>query len=156
MNQLKKDSAAFFSRLNRVSRRCMEAVLEGKPKCHYPVLHRVVCAMEHCGSGSEIYVSGLSRALNESPQSVSRTLRILEQDGLVERCTDPGDRRKTMVRLTPLGMENHKICTEAVQQFGAAVAARLGPERLSRMHEDFEALLAAMEAEASEKEETHD
>lgn len=146
-----RDSISFFSRMSRVMQQCMDSVLSSQPKCRYHILHRLAAVIEACGKDGSIYVSDLSNTLYSTPQGVSRGLRILEQDGLVERCTDPADRRKTMVRLTHVGQEAHDACEAAIQEYGAAVAARLGPERLQRMHEDFNALLAAMEAEAQER-----
>lgn len=149
MDQFQKDSIAFFSRMSRVSRRCMDSVLTSKPRCHFAILHRVAAAIETEGVDGCISVSALAKVLDDVPQAVSRGLRILEEDGLVERLTDPADRRKTMVRLTREGQEAHDACSSAVMAYGNAVSARLGTERLQRMHEDFNALLAAMEAEAA-------
>lgn len=149
MNRYQKDSIAFFNRMNRVSRRCMESVLGGMPKCHFGMLHRLAEAIATDGQDGGIYVSDLARCLGDSPQAVSRGLRILETDGLVERCTDAADRRKTMVRLTEKGQHDHDACAQAMLDYGAAVAVRLGEERFHRMHEDIEAMLAAMEAEAA-------
>lgn len=150
MNQFQKDSIAFFNRLNRVARKCTENVLNGKPRCHFTMLHGLAAAIETEGSDGSIYVSDLARTLDASPQAVSRSLRILEQDGLAERCTDPNDRRKTMVRLTQQGQQAHDECAAAMDAFGLAVMKRLGTERLQRMYADFEALIAAMEAESAE------
>ncbi|MCQ2419770.1 MAG: MarR family transcriptional regulator [Clostridia bacterium] len=144
-----RDSVTFFSRLNRISRRCMDSVLNTKPKCHFGILHRLAVAIETDGRDGSIDVSELAKTLYGTPQAVSRGLRILEQDGLVERGTDPSDRRKSTVRLTQAGKQAHEACELAMFQYGAAVAERLGQERLRRMHADIEALLQAMEEEAS-------
>lgn len=143
-----RDALSFVSRMTKTAKRCMSAVLEGKPKCHFGSLHGLAMAIEATGNNGSIYVSDLSQTLYGSPQAVSRCLRILEQDGLIERCMDPNDRRKTLVRLTPEGQQAHDACETAMQEYGTAVAARLGAERLRRMQEDLEALIAAMEAEA--------
>lgn len=148
MDQWKKDSVAFFSRLEKISRRCSESVLSGKPKCHFFMLHRLAAAIEQAGQDGCIPVSELSKHFYDTPQAVSRGLRILEQDGLVERIVDPADRRRTLVRLTQQGSVSHDACESAMEEYGRAVAERMGSERLRRMQEDYYALLEAMEAEA--------
>lgn len=144
-----QDSISFLESLTRLSRRTKELVLASKPKCHFAILHRVAKAIETDGHDASISVSELTRVFEASPQAVSRGLRILEQDGLVERCPDVSDRRKMTVRLTPEGKQAHDECEAAMMKYGCAVAERLGPERLQRMREDLNALLEAMEAEAN-------
>lgn len=146
MHTCMKDAVSFFNQVSKVAQRCMDSVLENQPRCHFHILHRLVMAIEANGQDGSIAVSELATLLYNSPQAVSRGLRILEQDGLVERCTDPADRRKTTVRLTPQGKQAHDACEAAMQTYGAAVAARLGQERLQQMSADFHALLNAMEA----------
>lgn len=144
-----KDSIAFFHRVSRVSKRYMDSALSMQPRCHFGILHRVAIAIEADGQDGCISVSELAKKLYDAPQAVSRGLRILEEDNLIERLADPADRRKTLVRLTPEGQQAHDICASALEQHGTAVAMRLGAERLQRMQEDFNALLDAMEAEAA-------
>lgn len=152
MDQFERDSIAFFSRLGRVSKRYLDSVLDEQPKCHFGILHRVVMAIESCGQDGCIPVSKLTKLLKDMPQAVSRDLRVLEQDGLVERYPDPADRRKTMVRLTQEGKRCHDACEKALRQHGLAVVERMGQERLHRMFEDFNSLLEALEAEAANAE----
>lgn len=146
MHSCMKDAVSFFNQVSKVAQRCMDSVLAEQPRCHFHILHRLAVAIAANGQDGSIAVSELATLLYNSPQAVSRGLRILEQDGLVERCTDPADRRKTTVRLTPQGQQDHDACEAAMQAYGAAVAARLGHERLHQMGEDFHALLEAMEA----------
>lgn len=148
MYQRERDSIAFFTRMSRTAKRCIDAALANQPKCHYGVLHRLAVAIETCGRDGGINVSELASTLYDTPQAVSRCLRMLEQEGLVERCTDPEDRRKTVVRLTPAGQQAHDACAEAMDAFGTAVTGVLGEERLRRMGEDLNEMLSAMEAEA--------
>ncbi|WP_444664273.1 MarR family winged helix-turn-helix transcriptional regulator [Cellulomonas sp. CW35] len=49
--------------------------------------------------------SELAAAQRVRPQSMARTVRTLEEDGLVERSTDPTDARKSPVVLTARGRE---------------------------------------------------
>ncbi|MFE7845471.1 MarR family winged helix-turn-helix transcriptional regulator [Microbacterium sp. NPDC057407] len=49
--------------------------------------------------------SALSEVLATGPSYVSKIVRRLESDGLVERKTDPTDRRATLISLTAAGEE---------------------------------------------------
>jgi DNA-binding MarR family transcriptional regulator len=43
--------------------------------------------------------------LRTSPQSLTRTLASLDEQGMVRRATDPGDRRQSMLSITTTGVE---------------------------------------------------
>ena len=49
--------------------------------------------------------SRLAAAQRVRPQSMARTVRTLEAEGLVERATDPHDARKSPVGLTDAGRD---------------------------------------------------
>ena len=68
---------------------------------------------------------------NELPKNFEEFLRLLEQDGMVERETDSKDRRKTLVRITPAGMEALRGCEDALNAYFARVMARLGAKVVS-------------------------
>ena len=55
------------------------------------------------GQDGAIYVSDLAKELHQPLPAISRSLRMMEQDGLIQREADPADRRKTLVRITPEG-----------------------------------------------------
>lgn len=50
-------------------------------------------------------LSELALHLRIAPRSATEVVDDLEQAGLVERAPDPGDRRATLVELTPRGVE---------------------------------------------------
>ena len=91
-----------------------------------------------------------AKAVHESVPSSSRTLRMLEQEGLAVRETDPQDRRKTRVRITPKGEADRLACEQAMGAFWDRVTQRLGPQRLAQLCEGTGYLLDAMEAELNE------
>jgi DNA-binding MarR family transcriptional regulator len=51
--------------------------------------------------------SALALACDIAPRTVTELVDLLERDGLVERRTDPADRRARQVHLTPAGREVH-------------------------------------------------
>lgn len=53
--------------------------------------------------GGPITMTELARAEQVRPPTISRLARELENDGLVERFTDPGDRRVQLLRATRKG-----------------------------------------------------
>lgn len=55
------------------------------------------------GAGSPLRVSELARRLDVIPRSATSVADLLESRGLVERRPDPGDRRATLVAMTPSG-----------------------------------------------------
>lgn len=141
-----------LNRTGRIMKRCFSDLLTEQERCHYGMLHRLHCAIETKGSGGQIYVSQLANLFYDTPQAISRSLRILEQDGLILRQTDTNDRRKTIVRLTPAGQQAHDACENAIMEYSNAVFRRLGPERMRSLYENHEALLAAFEAENKSRE----
>ena len=74
-------------------------------------------------------------------------LRLLEQDGHILRETDPNDRRKTLVRITPQGEQARLAGEQAISGYFSRVMARLTPEELAQMVALKDAFLAAIVAE---------
>ena len=83
--------------------------------------------------------------------AVSRALRQLEQDGLIERITDPNDRRKTLVRATEKGLAASRQCETALNHYFAGVMQHLTPQQRVQFHELKDALLDAVTAENAEQ-----
>ena len=84
--------------------------------------------------------------------AISRSLRQLEQDGLVLREADPADRRKTLVRITPEGYAACARCEDALSDYFACVMARLTPEQVQQMNTLRGALMDAILAENASRE----
>ena len=139
----------YIGRLREASARGVRAALADAPKCRFGMLERLQFAIEQYGKEGTIYVSDLARAAKKPLPAVSRALRLLEQDGMAERQTDPHDRRKTLVRITPAGLQAIQACEASLNAYFARVMARLEPEQLARMGELRDVLLAALEAETA-------
>ncbi len=93
----------FVSRLHTMSKRGMRGALADCPRCHFGMLENLHILIEQRGVEGAIYVSEVARAMRQPMPAVSRGLRMMEQDGSIVRETDPNDRRKTFVRITPAG-----------------------------------------------------
>ena len=131
----------FFGRLSKASRAGMKAALRGCPKCHFPMLEN-----------GAVYVSDFAREAHQPLPAISRSLRQLEQDGLVLREADPADRRKTLVRITPEGYAACARCEDALSDYFACVMARLTPEQVQQMNVLRGALMDAILAENASRE----
>ena len=57
------------------------------------MLHRLYTIIRRSGRDGAVSVSELTFRMYDFPQAVSRALRILEKDGLIQRTADPEDRR---------------------------------------------------------------
>jgi len=53
--------------------------------------------------------------------SLSRSLNKLEESGVIVRKEDPKDKRKTVIHLTPLGMEWRVVAKETVVNFNETI-----------------------------------
>ena len=92
--------------------------------------------------------------MHQPMPAVSRGLRAMEQDGHITRETDPGDRRKTLVRITPEGERARSANEQAMNAYFARIMARLTPEELAQANAVKDALLAAIEAENESMQQT--
>lgn len=143
----------FVSRLHTMSRRGMRAALADCPKCHFGMLENLHIIIQQRGVDGAVYVSDVARAVRQPMPAVSRGLRQMEQDGSIVRETDPNDRRKTLVRITPQGEQARLQSEQALSEHFARIMARLTPEQIDQMNALRGALLDAIEAENNAQEE---
>ena len=134
----------YLHRLSTEGKRGAKMALESCPKCHFIMLEGVLMTIEEHGQNGTIYVSDLAAAVKQPLPAVSRALRQLEQDGLIERITDPNDRRKTLVRPTEKGLD-------ASRQVFERVICRIPEEQREQLFSLTGVLLEAVEAENAEQ-----
>ena len=137
----------YIHRLSKASKAGMKAALADCPKCHFPMLEGLLGCIRLHGQDGAVYISDLVQELHQPLPAISRTVRQMEQDGLVERFADPADRRKTLVRITPAGERARKANEQAMNDYFARIMARLTPDQLAQANAVKDALLAAIEAE---------
>ncbi|GCE46045.1 DNA-binding MarR family transcriptional regulator [Thermosporothrix hazakensis] len=77
------------------------------------ILYLLKGCEEH-GHAEGMRVSDISKLLLVTPPTVTQVLKGLEQDELIERHTNPKDRRATFIRLTEKG---HSIIQRAFDSF---------------------------------------
>lgn len=137
----------FVSRLHTMSKRGMRGALADCPRCHFGMLENLHILIEQRGVDGAIYVSEVARAMHQPMPAVSRGLRTMEQDGSIVRETDPNDRRKTWVRITPQGEQARLQSEQALNNYFARIMARLTQEQIDQMNSLRGVLLDAIEAE---------
>ena len=142
----------FINRLHSAGKRGMQTVLTGCPKYHFAMLEGIINTIRAYGQDGAINVTQLAQQFKKPMPVISRGLRQLEDDGLIERETDPNDRRKTLVRVTQKGYEDSRLCEEALSDYFNCITARLTPEQLEQLISLKDVLMDAIEAENVERE----
>ncbi|WP_438962144.1 MarR family winged helix-turn-helix transcriptional regulator [Nonlabens sp.] len=63
--------------------------------------------------------------------SLSRTLKMMEQKGLISRQKNPEDGRSVLIHLTDFGIEMRNFSKNVVKSFDTAVKQNIEPEKLN-------------------------
>lgn len=67
--------------------------------------------------------------------SLSRTLKTMEEKGLIERKPNPEDGRGVIIHLTQFGREKRAYSREKVLTFNEAIRNNIAPEKLQHFYE---------------------
>ena len=62
--------------------------------------------------------------------SLSRSLNKLEDAGVIERKPDPNDKRKSVIQLTPLGMDWREVAKGVVIEFNEKIQSHFEKEEM--------------------------
>lgn len=89
----------------------------------------------------------LGPKMGMEPTSLSRTLKTMEENGLIYRKTDDVDKRKVLIFLTPQGVEKRKIARQVVLDFNDHVMSRIPKGKLKVFFEVAERLDEAIDIE---------
>lgn len=85
-------------------------------------------------NGGVLTVSELAERIHAKSSAVSRTLKSLEDAGLVERTVNKNDRRNTYVTLTEKGMDRRNEVSREMDDFGQAVFRQMGEEDMQKLN----------------------
>lgn len=102
----------------------------GLPMGEYWMLQLIRRRQDEEPEAAGVYVSALTEYTHASPPAVSRTLRKLEEKTLVQRRTDPKDRRTTYVVLTEQGQTLLEVSHRQMEELAHRVAQRMGGDAL--------------------------
>lgn len=103
------------------------------PPCHFELFFKICLSMSKLEKDGKVNVSDLAKAMCQIPSAISRDLRTLEKEQLVERLPDPEDRRRMTVRMTEFGREVYTQYETALLSYLRSVLDRFGEENLSRL-----------------------
>jgi|TARA_B110000014_G_C19896247_1_gene463671 DNA-binding MarR family transcriptional regulator len=67
--------------------------------------------------------------------SLSRTLKNMEEKGLIYRKKNPNDGRSVLIFLTDYGIDMRNISREKVYSFNETINKNLSPEKIANFHE---------------------
>jgi homoprotocatechuate degradation regulator HpaR len=96
-------------------------------------------------NGSRIEVTELARATYLLGPSLSRILKDLEAENLIERRPDPVDLRRTHVTISRAGLELIERISPESEMIYATIAKAVGPERMAELQRLLEELETAMQ-----------
>ncbi|MFN5911006.1 MAG: MarR family winged helix-turn-helix transcriptional regulator [Bacteroidota bacterium] len=77
----------------------------------------------------------LGPRMGMEPTSLSRTLRSMEERGLIRRQEDIKDKRKVLIFLTPDGVEKRREVRNFVIGFNEKIAKNISKSKLKAFHE---------------------
>tara|TARA_Y100000385_G_C13095782_1_gene641206 strand:+ start:160 stop:636 length:477 start_codon:yes stop_codon:yes gene_type:complete len=80
-------------------------------------------------------VTKIAPRMGMEPNSLSRILKTMEKDKLIERVADSLDKRKVLVRLTEKGSNIRKVSIKSVFRLNNALIKDLDPIKLRHFYE---------------------
>lgn len=110
-------------------------IMEGLTRLEALALQQIWVVMKANPEKKGIYVSELAKRMRVMLPSASRTLKTLEERGLIYREADPESRRNTCISLTKKGEEVRAKCMEAIGTLMERVIDRMGKEDMEKLIE---------------------
>lgn len=92
----------------------------------------------------DLAVGRLAGLLDTDQTTVTRNLRLLEQNGLVRQEVDPADRRRRVIHMTAEGRRVFRAALPNWQKAQAELASRLGDDRTARLNRQLDDVLARL------------
>jgi DNA-binding MarR family transcriptional regulator len=117
-----------------------------RPRSELPGASRAV--LEHLALSGPLTIGEAAVHMRRAQSVISEIVSHLERDGLIEREHDPGDRRRTLIWLTPAGHEVLRRDRDVlgVDQLARAMA-RLPPGRADALNAAMGALIECAQAD---------
>ena len=130
--------------LHRLVLSCRSLPTGGLPMGEFLMLQLIGRQLERKPDAPGVYVSQLTQCSYVSPPAVSRTLRRLEGKGLVQRRTDPKDRRTAYVVLTEEGQALLTASRQELRLLALRVVERMGGDDLQVLTKQLDRLTEAV------------
>jgi DNA-binding MarR family transcriptional regulator len=87
----------------------------------------------------------LGPRMGMEPTSLSRTLKGMEEKGLIERRPDKVDGRSVRVFLTPLGLDSRRQARDLVIGINERLSTMLGSETIQQLNDGLQKLNTILE-----------
>lgn len=139
----------FLGEFRKTAQREMNRAVGELPRCHFGMLEQLHFIIRDQGKGGAVPVGLINRQFHMAPPAVSRALHNLESQGSIRRFSDPSDRRRTLVEITPQGEKARRRCEAAMHGYLRGIIDRLGEENVRRILADWRLLEQAMKDEAA-------
>jgi DNA-binding MarR family transcriptional regulator len=116
------------------------------PRCELPGASRAV--LEHLALAGPLTIGEAAAHMHRAQSVISEIVTHLERDGLLERENDPGDRRRTLIWLTPGGHEALRRDREVlgVDMLARAIA-KMPPRQADALNAAMRALIECAQSE---------
>jgi DNA-binding MarR family transcriptional regulator len=110
-----------------------------RPRSGLPGASRAV--LEHLALSGPLTIGEAAAHMRRAQSVISEIVTHLERDGLLERENDPGDRRRTLIWLTPAGHEALRRDREVLDvDLLTRALARLSPGQADALNDAMRAL----------------
>ncbi len=104
--------------------------------------------LEHLALAGPLTIGEAAAHMRRAQSVVSEIVTHLERDGLLERENDPGDRRRTLIWLTPDGQEALRRDRDVLGiDLLARAMARLPPDRADALNAGMRALIECAQSD---------
>jgi DNA-binding MarR family transcriptional regulator len=120
-----------------------------RPRSELPGASRAV--LEHLALAGPLTIGEAAAHLRRAQSVISEIVTHLERDGLLERENDPGDKRRTLIWLTPGGHEALRRDREVLGvDLLARAMARLPPGQVDALNDAMRTLIECAQSGGSE------
>jgi DNA-binding MarR family transcriptional regulator len=117
-----------------------------RPRSELPGASRAV--LEHLALAGPLTIGEAAAHMRRAQSVISEIVTHLERDVLLERQTDPGDRRRTLIWLTPRGHEALRRDREVLDvDLLARAMARLPPGQADALNAAMRALIECAQSD---------
>jgi len=119
-----------------------------RPRSELPGASRAV--LEHLALAGPLTIGEAATHMRRAQSVISEIVAHLERDGLLERENDPGDRRRTLIWLTPGGHEALRRDREVLDvDLLARAMARIPPGQATALNAAMRALIESAESDGA-------
>ena len=113
-----------------------------------PSDYSILGALRRAGGPRQLAPEDLYTALGCTPGGLTKMVERLERQGLVQRSNDPGDRRRSRIRLTPQGAAVERKAFTEYNASADQLLDRLSPDELAQVDDALELLVRCFEEES--------